>query len=152
MASNVVANRYHTQPIAAQLLRVLFRTPPITPAQSMTLRVGAAAMQLALYLFLVVMPLLGWLTLSAKGASIPFFGLQLPTLIGPDKALSRNLEDIHETIGTVGYYLVGTHAAAALFHHHFMRDDVLLRMLPRGRRACTPRPPVHGRKGNPYEH
>ncbi len=118
----------------------------------MTLRVGAAAMQLALYLFLVVMPLLGWLTLSAKGASIPFFGLQLPTLIGPDKALSRNLEDIHETIGTVGYYLVGTHAAAALFHHHFMRDDVLLRMLPRGRRACTPRPPVHGRKGNPYEH
>jgi cytochrome b561 len=120
------------------LLRLVFRAPPITPQPAAWQRFLAGAMHLALYAFLVVMPLLGWFTLSAKGKAIPFFGLELPPLIGPDKALGGELEEIHETIGTVGYYLIGLHAAAALFHHYFMRDDTVLRMLPwrtRRRRA-----------------
>jgi cytochrome b561 len=131
------------------LLRLVFRAPPITPTPPAWQQAFAAAMHLALYLFLVVMPLLGWLTLSAKGASIPFFGLQLPALIGPDKALGHSLEEIHETIGTAGYYLVGLHAAAALFHHYFMRDDTLLRMLPRKRRGRAQQPPVPGLRRKP---
>lgn len=39
-------------------------------------------------------------------------------------------EEIHEAGGTVGYVLVGLHAAAALFHHYVMRDNTLRRMLP----------------------
>jgi len=30
----------------------------------------------------------------------------------------------------VGYWLIGLHAAAALFHHYVVRDDTLRRMLP----------------------
>ena len=85
-----------------------------------------------------IMPLLGWLLLSAKGKPIPFFGLQLPALIGTDKPLAENLEEIHEFIGTLGYYLIGLHTVAALAHHYFMRDDTLLRMLPsRDRKASN---------------
>jgi cytochrome b561 len=80
------------------------------------------------------MPLLGWLMMSAKGKAVPFFGLQLPALIAPDKALAHNFEDIHEAVGVIGYYLIGLHAGAALFHHYLMRDNTLRRMLP-GRRA-----------------
>lgn len=112
-------------------LRLAFRAPPITPEPPAWVRFLATAMYAALYAFLIVMPLLGWLALSAKGKPIPFFGLQLPALIGPDKVTGGRLEDIHETIGTVGYYLIGLHAFAALFHHYFTRDDTLLRMLPR---------------------
>ena len=39
------------------------------------------------------------------------------------------------TIGTIGYWLIGLHAVAALFHHYLMRDNTLLRMLPRRGRA-----------------
>jgi cytochrome b561 len=119
------------------LLRLVLRAPPISPAPPAWQHALAAAMHLALYAFLVVMPLLGWLVLSAEGKPIPFFGLQWPALIGPDKALGDNLEEIHETVGTIGYYLVGLHAAAALFHHYFMRDDTLRRMLPWSRRRET---------------
>ena len=133
------------------LLRLMFRVPPITPMPSAALRFSAAAMHLALYLFLIVMPLLGWLALSADGKPIPFFGLQLPALIAPNAALGENLEELHETIGTIGYYLVGLHAAAALFHHYFMRDDTLLRMLPRKRGAPAQRPPVSGLRRKLYE-
>jgi cytochrome b561 len=119
------------------LLRLLFRAPPITPQPPTWMRFLASAVYVALYAFLIVMPLLGWLALSAQGKAIPFFGLELPPLIGPDKTLGGEFEDIHETIGTVGYYLVGLHAAAALFHHYFMGDNTLLRMLPgRGKRPA----------------
>lgn len=91
-------------------------------------------MHLALYVFMLAMPLLGWLLLSAEGEPVPFFGLELPALVGPDPALADSVEELHETIGTVGYYLVGLHAAAALFHHYFQRDNTLLRMLPQRRR------------------
>lgn len=110
--------------------RLMFRVPPITPAPPAWQHLLAAAMHLALYAFLVAMPLLGWLMLSAKGQPIPFFGLELPALVGPDKALGHDFEKIHETIGNIGYYLIGLHAVAALYHHYFMRDDTLLRMLP----------------------
>ncbi len=117
------------------------RAPPITPPPSRWQHGLAKAMHLALYAFLIVMPLLGWATLSAKGKVVPFFGLALPPLLAPDQALGHNLEEIHETVGTAGYYLIGLHAAAALFHHYVMRDDTLRRMLPRRRpRAAPPRP------------
>ena len=87
-----------------------------------------------LYLFMIAMPLLGWLTLSAAGKPVPFFGLELPPLVGPDKDFAHSVEEIHETIGVIGYYLIGLHAAAALFHHYVLHDGTLLRMLPQRRR------------------
>jgi cytochrome b561 len=105
--------------------------PGIQPPPAPWQRRLAVAMHLALYLFMIAMPLLGWLTLSAAGKPIPFFGLSLPALVGADKALAGSFKEIHETIGTIGYYLIGLHAAAALFHHYVARDNTLRRMLPR---------------------
>lgn len=113
------------------VFRLLGRTPAIEPPPPRWQHAFAAVMHLALYAFLLAMPLLGWFILSTEGDPIPFFGRQLPALAAPDRALSHSLEEIHETIGTIGYYLVGLHAAAALFHHYFVRDNTLLRMLPR---------------------
>jgi cytochrome b561 len=90
----------------------------------------AAAVHLALYAIMIAMPILGWLALSADGKAVAAFGLQLPALIAPSEALAGQLEEVHETLGTVGYWLVGAHATAALFHHYVLRDGVLRRMLP----------------------
>lgn len=88
----------------------------------------AGLMHGVLYGFLIVMPVLGWLTLSADGKVIPF---GLPALTSPDADLGDAVQEVHETIGTLGYYLIGLHAAAALYHHYFVGDDTLGRMLPR---------------------
>jgi cytochrome b561 len=117
------------------VLRLAGRTPPIVPTPAPWQHRVAALVHLAIYAFMIVMPLLGWLALSADGKPVPFFGMALPPLVGPDEALAHQLEDIHETIGTIGYWLIGLHAAAALFHHYVVRDNTLLRMLPRWGRA-----------------
>lgn len=119
-------------------LRWLLPAPPIAPAPPAWQHALAKAMHLALYAFLLAMPLLGWLMLSAKGKVIPFFGLELPPLLAANKALGHDLEEIHETIGNLGYWLIGLHAGAALVHHYLMRDDTLARMLPWRRRDSRP--------------
>lgn len=88
-------------------------------------------MQITLYVFMIGMPLAGWLLLSAEGKPIPFFGLQLPALMGESKELAELIKEIHATSGTIGYFLIGLHAAAALFHHYVLKDDTLLRILPK---------------------
>ncbi|MET0639622.1 MAG: cytochrome b/b6 domain-containing protein, partial [Hyphomicrobium sp.] len=60
--------------------------------------------------------------------AVPFFGLTIPPIIGPDKELAHTLEEIHEFIGNALYYVIGLHALGALVHHYFLKDDTLLRM------------------------
>lgn len=104
--------------------------PEITPRVPAWQHLLAKAMHLALYLFMLGMPILGWIAVSAKGSPIIFFGLHLPPLIGQDKDFYASLKEIHKVIGTAGYYLVGLHAAAALLHHYFIHDNTLRRILP----------------------
>jgi len=46
-----------------------------------------------------------------------------------DKDLALKFGDIHQTIGELGYYLIGLHAIAALFQHYVQKDITLTRML-----------------------
>jgi len=112
-------------------LRIVVRavSPPPHVASSWDARL-AMVMHVVLYVLMVAMPILGWLALSASGKPVPFFGLELPALTGSDKALAEQVEEVHETLGEVGYWLVGAHAVAALFHHYVLRDGTLRRMLP----------------------
>lgn len=116
------------------IARFLIPAPAITPMPPAWQLILARLVHLALYGFLVAMPVLGWLVLSAAGKPVPFFGLELPALVGVNKELASQIKEVHELIATLGYFLIGLHAAAAIFHHHFMKDDTLLRMLPFCRR------------------
>lgn len=90
----------------------------------------AGVMHAMLYALMLGLPLLGWLYLSAAGKPIPFFGFNLPALVAENKALAGSIKEIHQTVGTAGYFLIALHAAAALLHHYVIRDNTLQRMLP----------------------
>lgn len=100
--------------------------PPVAHWQDIT----AKAVQAMLYALMFSMPLLGWLTVSADGRLILFYGWQLPALTSQNKDLAETFQSIHEAGATMIYVLVGIHAMAALYHHYFLRDNTLRRMLP----------------------
>jgi len=116
------------------LIRLYFRltqiTPKITPPLSSIQNIAAKGVHIALYVFMIAMPVAGWFMLSAFGKPIPFFGLELPALVAVDKELGKSIEEIHELVGTIGYFVIGFHALAALIHHYIQKDDTLTRMLP----------------------
>ena len=95
---------------------------------SLWLQRAAGAGHMFLYLFMAIMPIAGWLMLSAAGKPIPFFGLELPALIAPDEALAKQIKPLHALAGNIGYGLIGLHVAASLFHQWVLKDQLLQRM------------------------
>jgi cytochrome b561 len=112
------------------IARLFGRAPPILPQPPQWQLHVAHMAEFAIYAFMIVMPLLGWLVLSGEGEPVPFFGIRMPALIAENRGLAKQLEEVHETVGNIGYFLIGLHAAAALAHHYISRDNTLLRMLP----------------------
>jgi cytochrome b561 len=111
--------------------------PVISPALAPWQQTAATLGHIAIYAFLIAMPLLGWATLSAEGAPVPFFGLEFPALVSPDKVLSGRLEELHEIGGKIGYVLLGGHALLSIIHHAVFKDTTLIRMMPERRTIET---------------
>lgn len=99
--------------------------PPLPQWQARSARI----MHALLYGFLIGAPLLGWMMLSAKGTPVAFLGAELPALVAKSRALAKPLEEVHEAVASAGYFLIGLHAAAALYHHYVRRDNALRLML-----------------------
>jgi cytochrome b561 len=74
---------------------------------------------------------LGLFNLWQRGDMIVFVG-RVPAFDPDNKWLSETVGDLHALSANWIMILAGLHAAAALFHHYILRDDVLRRMSPRG--------------------
>jgi cytochrome b561 len=115
-------------------LRLIARLLQITPVHQRHMKnwqiCSAKIMYFVLYLFMVTMPLMGWLILSAEGKAIPFYGATLPPLMAENHDVAELIEEVHEVVGTAGYFFIAIHTLAALFHHYILRDNTIMRMLP----------------------
>jgi P-type Ca2+ transporter type 2C len=115
-------------------LRLLFNLfgsfPQIEPELPQWQKLSSGLVKTILYIMMIVMPLAGWLILSTEGKPVLFFGLQIPSLLNENKVVAELTKEIHTAFGTVGYFLIGLHAIAALFHHFVLRDNTLQRILP----------------------
>jgi cytochrome b561 len=112
------------------VLKFMAPEPEIKPTLTRVQYLGAKAMHVALYLIMIVMPIAGFIGRTLQGRTTYFFGIALPVLLETNKDLAENIFDVHGLIGNTAYFLIGAHAAAALFHHYFQKDNTLLRMLP----------------------
>lgn len=105
--------------------------PAITPPLGRSTALVSRLFHVALYAFLVIMPVLGLATAwtDGKAVLVPFTGIALPALLPENEALAHTLEDLHGSIGDAFYWVIGAHVLAALWHHLVRRDDTLRRML-----------------------
>jgi superoxide oxidase len=111
-------------------VRLAGDAPAVKPAMPAVQAQLAKVVHFALYALMIGLPVLGWLTLSARGKPVPFFGAELPALIGKSQEAAKWLKEIHESLATAGYFLIGLHVAAALYHQFVKRDNTLKLMLP----------------------
>lgn len=120
------------------IVRLLWRfrhPPPELPAGMLPIEHFLARMtHIAFYMLLFAMPLTGWLMSSAKNYSVSWFGLfTWPNLITPNTAAFELLKSTHDYLSNVLVAVAVLHIIAALKHHFWNRDNVLLRMLPMGK-------------------
>lgn len=116
-------------------LRLVWRInhrPPDLPAGMKPIEVFLArATHIAFYALLFAMPLSGWTMSSAKNYPVSWFRLfTWPDLLAPNETAFTVLRNTHEILSNALFVLAVLHILAALKHHFWNKDDVLLRMLP----------------------
>ncbi|MBE9607698.1 cytochrome b [Acetobacteraceae bacterium H6797] len=120
--------------IPVTLFRLYWRwghpPPPLPSTLTPPMRFLAHANHAAIYLVLLVQPLVGLAATNAWGFPLTAFGLvPIPSPVGPNDALAPTLSAFHGWIAlTLGALLV-LHIGAALMHHFIWRDDGLRRIL-----------------------
>jgi cytochrome b561 len=125
--------------------RLINPAPPYPSAMARTERLGASTMHWLLYGFMIVLPLTGWIIVSASPYNLPTvlfktvpwphlgFVHDLPMTVR--QTIEMRVGTVHEWLAWSLLALAAFHAAAALKHQLWNRDDVLSRMLPFPRRT-----------------
>ena len=118
--------------IARLIWRMANPPPPPEPTRFGWLQQAIAAFtHYVLYALLVAVPFMGILVQLKRGHALPLFGIwDLNSPWPVDRAMAKNLLQVHEYLAAALLLLAGVHATAALVHHYLFEDRTLLRMLP----------------------
>lgn len=81
-----------------------------------------------LYLFMILMPLTGFLGASYSSHGVAFFGLKIPNWATQNKDISNNLFEIHGVIAWILVALIILHVLAAFKHLLIDKDQIFQRM------------------------
>ena len=92
---------------------------------------AARAGHLALYALMIAMPVSGYLTSTAGGHEVSWFGLfSLPSLVGKDKFLDETTSWAHLVFAWAIAIVLTGHLGAVVWHAGIKHDSVLTRMWP----------------------
>ena len=120
---------------ALVFLRVLWRLvdkQPDPPQLARWMRIAGKAVQGVLYLLLFAVPMTAIAGAWLEGHPLTLLaGLQIQPPIGMAHDLGLKFAKIHTQLGDAILWLAGLHALAAIYHHLFLKDGVLVAMLPR---------------------
>jgi cytochrome b561 len=126
-----------TAVIAARLLWRWIPGHQVSSLEAGWMRIASKATHYLLYGLLIVEAGLGFAFRWGAGRPMAFFGLGIPPLIGEiARPLRHDLRDIHNWVGWAIVIIALIHAVGALYHHYVLKDQVLVRMLPRGARPA----------------
>jgi cytochrome b561 len=117
------------------VMRLLWRLIDSTPMKQPMPRWMAAAaklVQCALYALLIAIPATAVLGTWLEGLPVTFPGFDIAPPIAQAHGLGQQIIVVHTTLGNVLLWVAGVHAAAALFHHFYLRDGVFKSMAPGG--------------------
>jgi cytochrome b561 len=131
---------------ALVLLRILWRLfepTPQPPPMPHWMRYSASAAHFGLYALLLAIPLTAIAGAWLEAHPLTIFGLgTIAPMLPSAHDLGQSVTDIHTILGNAIIWLAGVHAAAALFHHFVLRDNILTSMLPDWKRWPAPAPPA----------
>jgi cytochrome b561 len=117
------------------VIRIIWRLAAGAPAYAEPLgrltHAAARSAHVALYALMIAMPVSGYLTSTASGSPLPWFGLfSLPRLVAKDKPLAEATAWAHYVFAWTIAFVLAAHLGAVVWHAAIKRDTILTRMWP----------------------
>lgn len=121
--------------LAVVLARLFYRLSHGAPADEPTIlpwqKIASHVSHWALYVLLIVVPVLGYIGISYYPA-LEVFGVKLPAVTPANEDTAKTVFEVHGFLAWTIVAIASVHIAAALYHHFIRKDNVLRRMLPGG--------------------
>ncbi|TFW27164.1 cytochrome b [Massilia horti] len=121
--------------LGLSVLRVLWLvvgTRPEPPEVARWMGIASKGVQGVLYLLLFAVPLTAITGAWLEGHPLTLLGgATIAPMITPSHPAGELITEIHTWLGNAILWVAGIHAFAALVHHYFLKDGVLVSMLPR---------------------
>jgi len=115
--------------------RLLWRciTPrPHLPELSEGVKMASTIVQSMLYVLLLALPITAVAGAWLGGHPVTLLGrIDIASPLDQLGDLGNALSELHGLLGDAVMWVAGLHATAALYHHFFLKDEVLISMLPR---------------------
>ena len=117
--------------LGLRLLWGLSDESPVKHAMPWLMAAASTCVRLVIYALLISIPATGVLGTWLEGIPLTLIGLDVMPQIVQSQSLGQQVMALHIILGEALLWVAGVHAAAALFHHFALRDNVLRSMLPR---------------------
>lgn len=117
----------------AVVLRVLwglFDETPSKPLMAPWMVMGSKFVHVSLHALLILIPATAAIGTWLVGIPITLLGFDIPPQISRMRELGQITMALHSSLAAAILWISGAHAVAALFHHFYLRDDILRSMLP----------------------
>jgi cytochrome b561 len=119
--------------LGVSLLRLLARygskLPELPKELSKTTRALSVGTHRLLYLLMIAIPLIGYLTSNFGGYAVEMFGLNVPLILAKDQVLASLFRELHQYGGYIFAGLISLHILATFKHVIIDRVNILQRML-----------------------
>ena len=102
--------------------------PPLPRTMPLWQRRAAHLNIILLYVLMFVMPITGFLTSTLGGHDVTFYHLFTISALADNKEASEFFSYAHEIFSILLIVSFTLHVTAALYHHYFLKDNVLRRM------------------------
>jgi len=117
--------------VSVRILWRLVDTAPEDPPMQPWMRYSAKLVHVVHYVLLIAAPVSAVVGAWLEGHPLTLWGFgNIDPMLSPVHDVGVSVAALHPILGDVILWVAGLHAVAALFHHFFLRDSVLLSMLP----------------------
>jgi cytochrome b561 len=118
--------------VFVRLVWRLLSTRPDPPDIPRWMDAASKLVQGLLYVLMFALPVTAITGAWLEGHALTLMGgVKVAPWLAENHDLGATIAKVHTQLGDAIMWLAGLHAVAALYHHFFLRDGVLVSMLPR---------------------
>jgi cytochrome b561 len=118
--------------VVLRLLWGLIDDTPVKRRMPRWMTEAAKLVRFALYVLLISIPATAVVGTWLEGIPVTLIGFDIAPQIAEANGLGQLIMKMHILLGEAILWIAGAHAAAALFHHFCLRDEVFKSMIPGG--------------------